>query len=91
MARKIKELERALEILRQITSDPGVPRNIKTKCQEALDALEDEKFELHIRINKAISFLDEISEDPNVPLHVRTMIWETASLLETASTKVKIK
>ncbi len=76
--------EEIITLLQQIVSDRTVPRNIRSKCEECVTALKNEKEAKAIRINTAISVLDEVTNDPNIPMYTRTQIWNIVSLLEAA-------
>ncbi|MHA1211611.1 MAG: UPF0147 family protein [Candidatus Heimdallarchaeota archaeon] len=75
----------AFRILKDISEDTSVPRNIRRSANEALTALNNVEQEPSsaIRANIATSILEEISLDPNCPVHARTLIWKTISILET--------
>jgi uncharacterized protein (UPF0147 family) len=80
------EIDRAIEqskhLLRQISEDSSVPRNIRRAANEAIAALENEDDSPAVRAQNAISIIDEPSQDPNCPNHARTKIWHVSSLLE---------
>ncbi|MBU3905102.1 MAG: UPF0147 family protein [Nanoarchaeota archaeon] len=70
------------ELIKQVSEDKSVPRNIREKCLESIRILNDQKDPVDIRINAVISYLDEISNDPNIPMYTRTQVWNIVSLLE---------
>jgi len=70
------------ELLQQVSEDRTVPRNIRTKVDECVEILNDEKKEKTIKINTVTSILDEASNDPNIPTYTRTQIWNIVSALE---------
>jgi len=74
--------EDIIELIKQVSEDKTVPRNIREKCLESIDILKTEKDTIDIRINTVISYLDEISNDPNIPMYARTQVWNIVSLLE---------
>ena len=76
--------ENVIPIIEQIVNDRSVPRNIRTKCEESIRILKDEKQDAAIRSSTVISTLDEISNDPNIPTYTRTQIWNIVSMLESA-------
>ncbi len=76
-----EHIKEVLSILQELQEDPSVPRNIKNKLQNTIDALREDK-ELSIRINKALHELDEISDDINLDQYARTQIWNIVSILE---------
>ncbi|WP_225876050.1 UPF0147 family protein [Infirmifilum lucidum] len=76
------QIRNAIEILKQIADDRGVPRNIRRVATESIEILMDAKMSTGLRAATVISKLDEISTDPNMPLFARTKIWQVTSLLE---------
>lgn len=74
--------EDILELLRQVSEDRTVPRNVRDKVDECIKTLNDEAKEKTIRINTVTSILDETSNDPNIPTYTRTQIWNIVSALE---------
>jgi uncharacterized protein (UPF0147 family) len=79
-----EKLMQVLQVLRMISEDTSVPRNIRRAANESIDAIETDKVESNaVKASNAISILDEISQDPNCPLHARTRIWNAVSILET--------
>ncbi len=77
--------ELAFRILKDISEDTSVPRNIRRSASDALTTLGNDEIEPSsaIRANTATSILEETSLDPNCPVHARTLIWKTISILET--------
>ncbi|MBW3003380.1 UPF0147 family protein [Candidatus Woesearchaeota archaeon] len=75
------ELNDVFEVLAELLDDSTVPKNVKNKVQDIIDALKEDT-ELSIRINKALHILDEISDDTNLQSYTRTQIWNVVSLLE---------
>lgn len=73
--------DQIIPLLRQISEDRTVPRNIRTKCEESIQVLED-KQDKAVKINTVISSLDEVTNDPNIPMYTRTLVWNIVSLLE---------
>lgn len=76
------QIRNAIEILKQIADDRGVPRNIRRVATESIEILMDTKMSVGLRAASVISKLDEVSTDPNMPLFARTKIWQVTSLLE---------
>ncbi|MHA2060823.1 MAG: UPF0147 family protein [Candidatus Sifarchaeia archaeon] len=80
------KLKQVLQVLKMISEDTSVPRNIRRAANESIDAIETDKVDsAAVKASNAISILDEISQDPNCPLHARTRIWNAVSILETIS------
>ena len=75
----------ALKILKDISEDTSLPRNIRRSANNALETLTNIHNEPSqaVRANVATSILEETSLDPNCPVHARTLIWKTISILET--------
>ena len=76
--------EEAQRILKVISEDTSVPRNIRRSASDALVTLTsvDQEPSSAIRANVATSILEETSLDPNCPVHARTLIWKAISILE---------
>jgi uncharacterized protein (UPF0147 family) len=70
-----------LDMLGQIESDYGVPKNIKEKIKKTIDILGADT-DADVKISKAMDELDAISDDTNIPAYTRTQIWHIVSLLE---------
>lgn len=77
-----KSIDQSIHLLKQISEDSSVPRNIRRAANEAIAILEDETDSPAAKAQNAISVLDEPSQDPNCPNHARTKIWHVSSLLE---------
>lgn len=78
----LEKLDRATATLEQITTQPGVPRNVRTLIRDVLTSLKDEKVALGLRVVNAISTLDSTSQDPGLPSFARVEIWSAVSQLE---------
>ena len=76
------KIDDLVSMMREITEDRTVPRNIKKAVEEAIRELTNEENELPVRINGCVSILDEIATDPNIPLYTRTQLWNIVSLVE---------
>jgi uncharacterized protein (UPF0147 family) len=74
--------ENVIPIIEQVANDRSVPRNIRTKCEDSIRILKDEKQDIAIRVSTVISNMDEVSNDPNIPTYTRTQIWNIVSILE---------
>ena len=75
---KIKEVVSALN---EMINDNTVPKNVKSKLQATIAALNEEAEE-SIRINKALNELDELTDDVNIEPYTRTQLWNVVSMLE---------
>lgn len=76
------QLRQAVDLLKKLVEDRGVPRNIRRLASESISILSDSKLSLGLRAANAISLLDEATADPNTPLFARTLIWQIVALLE---------
>ena len=74
--------EEVINLIQQVANDRTVPRNIRSKCEESINVLNDEKDDVAVRINTVISNMDEISNDPNIPTYTRTQVWNIVSIME---------
>ena len=74
--------EEVINLIQQVANDRTVPRNIRSKCEESIESLKDEKEDIAVRINTVISNMDEISNDPNIPTYTRTQVWNIVSIME---------
>ena len=74
--------EEVINLIQQVADDRTVPRNIRSKCEESIKILKDEKEDVAVRINTVISTMDEISNDPNIPTYTRTQVWNIVSIME---------
>ncbi|MFW9943359.1 MAG: UPF0147 family protein [Candidatus Hermodarchaeota archaeon] len=70
------------QLLKQISENNSVPRNIRRAANEAIAALENEGDSPAARAQNAIAILDEPNQDPNCPNYARTRIWRVLSYLE---------
>jgi len=76
-------MQSLIEQLTEILEDDSIPRNIKGKIENAVNALNEKDKEDGFKANKALQELDEISDDPNIPSYLRPQIWNIVSKLET--------
>jgi len=74
--------ENIIPLIQQIANDRTVPRNIRTKCEDSIKILQNEREDLAVRVNTVVSTMDDISNDPNVPTYTRIQIWNIVSTLE---------
>ena len=78
---KIEDVNHILEQLRELSEDPAVPRNVRTKLTDTIKFLENSD-EISVRANKALSELDSLADDNNMAAYTRTQIYNIVSLLE---------
>jgi len=72
-----------IEQLGEILEDGSLPKNVRLKIQNAVEALKEEDKEDCFKANKALQELDDIADDPNIPSYIRPQIWNVVSQLET--------
>ena len=65
-----------------IESDLTVPKNVRARVKKAIFALEDNNYQLGVKIDKALEELGEVDTDPNLSPFIRTQIWNVVSNLE---------
>ncbi|MBI4453808.1 UPF0147 family protein [Candidatus Woesearchaeota archaeon] len=70
-----------IESMQEVLEDPVVPKNVKTKVENAMKALKD-KIDPKLKINKALDELEDISDDINMEPFTRSQIWNLVSALE---------
>lgn len=75
-------MEQIISMLANLKEDEGMPKNVKSKIEEAISVLRTEDIEKDIKANKILHLLEDISEDPSLPVHIRMQIWNLASSLE---------
>lgn len=78
------QIQNVIEAVKEIQADTTISKNVKTKLDETIRALQEEGKEKSIKIDKAIHILDELSEDSNMPSYIRTQLWNILSMLEMA-------
>lgn len=79
----MSQVETIIEAIKEIQADTTISKNIKTKLDETIKVLQEEKEE-SIKKDAAIHLLEEVTEDTNIPSYIRTQIWNVMSLLEMA-------
>lgn len=75
-------IKKAIQAIEELIADTSIPKNIRSKLEEAKNELNNTKLEKEIRIGKVIALMDEISIDINLPIYARTKIWNIVSILE---------
>ena len=76
------ELKEIIDVLIQIESDFSIPKNIRGKVKNAINALRDDGKSIGIKVNKSLQELDSLDEESNLPTFTRTQIWSVVSSLE---------
>ncbi|OYT32734.1 hypothetical protein DRJ22_01435 [Candidatus Woesearchaeota archaeon] len=74
-------IQQAVELLQEVGTDTGIPKNIKTKIAEIVKLLNAQE-ETSLRISKALSELEKLTEDINVEPYTRSQLFNVASILE---------
>jgi uncharacterized protein len=75
-------IETIIASISELQDDSTVPKNVKEKVHEILEALRDDKMEKSMKVDKALQLLDEVSEDSNLQSYTRTQVWNLVSQLE---------
>lgn len=70
-----------IESMQELLEDPVVPKNVKSKVENAMKSLKD-KTDIKLRVNKALDELDDVSDDINIEPYTRSQIWNLVSALE---------
>ena len=71
-----------VQMLMIVEHDESVPRNVRNRIKNAIEALEENGCIIEVKIDKALEALGEIDNDPNLPSYTRTQIWNIVSALE---------
>jgi uncharacterized protein (UPF0147 family) len=71
-----------IEALNDLRNDAGIPKNLKLKIADMLDALKATNDNSMV-VNKMLSELEDISSDINLQPFVRTQLYNISSMLET--------
>jgi len=79
-------MEDIIEIMESILDDRMVPRNIRSKVEEAIAKIKGNTI---TTLSEAIYLLDDVSNDVNMPEHTRTDIWQIISMIEEEKEKIK--
>jgi len=64
-----------------IKEDDGVPKNIKSKIDSAINCLNNNNKDSCLRIDEILQELDDISNDPNIPNYTRVEILNIIGIL----------
>lgn len=83
-----KELKDLLDIMHDVSTDHGVPRNIRGVIDEAMEKISGKKVKIE-DFSTAVYMMDDISKDLNIPSHTRTDVWEIISKMETIKEQIK--
>ena len=75
-------------MMRNLSSDNSVPRNIRSSVLDESDKLLKKEDDKSVSIGSALYVLEDISNDINMPRHTRTEIWTIISGLEAIKEKV---
>ncbi len=81
-------IEELAEMIKELSEDRKIPKNVRKMIADAYDAVMDEGQTEKTRLSTAISLLDEASSDQNIPSFMRTEIWNLVTLLESVLNKL---
>jgi len=76
-----KEFNNIATTLSVIKEDDGVPKNVKSRIEDAINCLINENKEECLKIDEILQELDEISNDPHLPTYTRVEILGIISVL----------
>ena len=72
-----------VDMLDSIKLDNGVPKNVRSKIDEAISCLNDINCnDTSLKLNKLLNHLEEITEDPKIPSYTRVELLNIISILE---------
>ncbi len=77
-----EDLKEIIDILLQIEGDFNIPKNIRSRINNAIIALKNEEISIGLKVNKSLQELDSLDEETNLPVFTRTQIWNVVSSLE---------
>lgn len=83
-----KEVKDLVALMQDVVADHGVPRNIRTVVEEAIEKVSGSKLRIE-DFSTAVYMMDDISKDLNIPAHTRTDVWEIISRMEAIKEKIK--
>lgn len=75
-------LEQAMNILKSVANNPGIPRHIRRAAREAFSELRKEEYNIALRAANAIERLTSILDEPQIPLFARTSLLQAIELLD---------
>ncbi|MEM4336688.1 MAG: UPF0147 family protein [Candidatus Woesearchaeota archaeon] len=75
------QLANAVEIMKELSEDNTLPKNVKQKLLFIVEILENNG-DLSLKVSKAIHELEEIVEDKNLQAYSRTQLFNVISTLE---------
>jgi uncharacterized protein (UPF0147 family) len=81
-------MENLLKTLEMMKDDFSIPKNIRSKLNEAYIKLTEEGDKIKL-YTEAITLLDEAANDQNCPPHVQTMIYQMLADIEKEIEKLR--
>jgi len=75
-------LDQAMNILKSVANNPGIPRNIRRVAREAFSELRKQEYNIALRAANAIEKLTAILDEPQIPLFARTSLLQAIELLD---------
>ena len=75
------ELVSVADLLKELSEDTGLPKNIKERIADILDILSEEK-DVSLKVNKAIHEIEKVVDDRNLQAYTRTQLFNIISALE---------
>ena len=76
-----QEFNEIISTLNVIKEDDSVPRNVRSKIDDAILCLTNGNKETCLKVDETLQELDEISNDPNLPNYTRVEILNIIGML----------
>jgi uncharacterized protein (UPF0147 family) len=77
-----EQITSVIGMLRELQEDSSVPKNVKTRVESTIVALQEKKEEAPIKISRALHELESITEDNNMESYTRMQLLSIVSALE---------
>ena len=70
-----------VDVLKELTEDVTLPRNVKLEVEEIIEILKDD-IDLSLKVNKVLHKLEDVVDDKNLQAYSRTQMFNIIGLLE---------
>ena len=70
-----------IDILDGIKLDSGVPKNVRSKINDAIGCLNNDSGNESLNLSRFLNQLEDIAEDPNIPSYTRVEILNIVGML----------
>ncbi|NPA22332.1 MAG: hypothetical protein GXN92_02000 [Candidatus Micrarchaeota archaeon] len=75
-------IEEIVKQIERLSTEPGLPKNVRQALQNAKEELLNEEKELPVRISSAVYELEKTIDEPNLMQHTRIALLQIISTLE---------